>query len=149
MRTLRWVRTGAVLALAFAIIGTARWRAAQSPPNWRAEFAEAVLKIPFGEDRSPMLESGVPRDIAIPDSIADLKVAAARTRDTSRGGRILFRISSDKGYAPLGIAPGLNYLWGDMVHGKTRLLVIPRDPKANIHWLDVRPHPHSRSMNVG
>jgi len=142
----RLIRIGAVLVVAFAIIGTARSRVAQPTPRWRPQFTVAAERIPFEEDRAPTLDRRVPRGIAIPDSIADLRIAFARTRDKSHTGRILFRIRSTRGNSLLGIAPGVNYVWSDIVKGKTRFLMIPGDSTKREHWLNVRPHLHDRPM---
>lgn len=144
----RLMRTGAVLVVAFAIVGTARSRLAQPTPRWRPQFTRAAERIQFEEDREPMLDRRVPRGTKVPDTIADLRIASARTRDTSHAGRILFRITSTKGYSLLGIAPGVNYLWADVEGGKTRFLMIPHDSTKREHWLNVREHLHDTSMTA-
>jgi hypothetical protein len=133
---------GVVAAIALTVVGTTRWRATERPSDWRARFREAALQIPFEKDRPPERDSLVPRDAKLSGPLPRLRIAAARTRDTSRASGIGFRITSDTAYPRLGIAQGVNYVWKDVVGGKTRFLIIPADTAKRAYWLSVRTHAH-------
>jgi hypothetical protein len=133
---------GIVGAITVTVVGTTRWRAVESPSDWRARFTQAALQIPFDNDVPPERDSMLPRDARMPEGFSRFRMAAARTRDTSRAGGIGVRITSDTGYPRLGIAPGVNYVWKDVTKGKTRLLIIPADTAKPVHWLVVTSHLH-------
>ena len=144
MNASRAVRLAGLVGLAGALIGMSRQRHAEPlPANWRLVFRQAALQIPFDSDRSPERDSSKALSIEAQNQISDLRIAAARTTDTGRVGRIDSRITSRIGYPDLGIAPGVNYVWKDFVNGRMRLLVIPADTGWKMHWLIVRSHNHA------
>lgn len=122
-------------------IATSRWHTLQSPVNWRVQFTQAALQIPFDVDRGPELDDGVPPDVHL-NGIPKMTIAPALKRDTAKAGRVEFRITSAGAYPRLGIAPGLNYVWKDVFDGTTRLLVIPADTSYGAKWLKVESHQH-------
>ncbi len=146
----RLVQGLSLLTIAVVAIGTSGWRGDQpAPSDWRERFAQAALQIPFDKDYPPQHDDSVEAQVdKIPARLANLRIAAARTRDTGQVARIDARITSDSGYARLGIAPGVNYIWKDFVGGHLRLLVIPANPKYRTHWLAVGGHNHPPPVRV-
>ena len=146
----RVVLAAGLLAIVVAAIGTSRWRSEQEPSSeWRKSFQQAALQIPFVKDFSPLPDDTAEVTMrSVPAALANLRIAAAKTRDTGETARIDFRITSpsrspsDTGYPRLGIAPGVNYVWRDVVDGRLRLLVIPANAKYKPRWLAVRNHTH-------
>jgi hypothetical protein len=133
---------GVLAMITVTVLGTTRWRGAEPPSDWRTRFTQAALQIPFEEDRPPERDTLLPRDAKIPEAFLRFRIAAARTRDSSQAGGIGFRVTSDTAYPRLGIAQGVNYVWKDVVNGKTRLLIIPADTAKPAHWLAVSSHSH-------
>ena len=135
-------RTSAV-AIATVAIAVGAQRSIQRPaPDWQARFTQAALQIPFGPDRPPAVDSGLPPD-AFPTNAPKLKFALALTRDTGRVAGIESRITSDTAYLKLGIAPGVNYVWTEFVNDTLRQLVIPANLKFRPHWLVFVGHKHA------
>jgi hypothetical protein len=131
-----------LLTVSAAIIASARGRVEHAPPNWRAAFTAAALKIPFDSERTPVPFDGVPAGARVPNA-PRMTIASARTRDTGRVGTVGARITSEAAYPALGIAPGVNYLWRDVVNGVVREFVIPADTAYRERWLSVEGHKHA------
>jgi hypothetical protein len=145
----RVARVIGLLIVSIVAIGTTRWNLRQeSPDEWRQRFKDAALQIPFEKDLPPQLDSAVPPGSRVPQELLSLRIAVAGARDTGRTPQIDLRVTSDSGYARLGIAPGVNYVWRDFVGGKMRELVIPADSKYKTHWLTVRSHMHPSPARV-
>ena len=136
------LRAVGILGLAAGMIAMSRWHASPPTRGWRAQFTAAAKSVHFTADRPPEADSGLRADLAIPEAVLNLRIAVPRTADTSQAGRLVFRITSDRGYPRLGLARGINYVWQDGVGARSRLLVIPADTNADIHWLTVKPHRH-------
>jgi hypothetical protein len=128
-----------VAVSAVAMIGSLRWQR-QPAPNWRDQFRQAALQIPFDGSRTPELDSALSATAV--SRRFNITIAVPRTADTGRTARIDARITSDSAYPRLGIAAGVNYVWKDFANGKMRLLMIPADTSWKAHWLDVQPHLH-------
>src|SRR5262249_9475900 len=121
-----------------------------SPSEWRHKFRQAALQIPFDKDLPPQRDdtAEVPMN-KVPPRLANLRIALARTSDAGQAGRIVSRITSDSGYPRLGIAPGVNYVWSDVVRGRMRLLIIPADTNFKTYWLAVgNGHTHPPNVHV-
>ena len=129
-----------VAAITLTVVGTKWWRGTE-PTDWRIRFKEAALQIPFDTGYAPARDTGLPREVQIPKGLQGLRISVA-PRDTSRAGGIAFRIKSDTAYPWLGIAQGANYVWKDIVDGKTRWMIIPGDPRKPAYWLGVTRHVH-------
>ena len=144
----RSLRILGVLAVAFAAMGTTRFTHKPKTAKWRQQFAQAALQIPFDEDRAPERDSALGQALGLPTSVRNVRIASARTSDTAATARIEARITTDSGYRPLGLAPGVNYVWKDYARGQMRLLIIPADTGWKEHWLVVRSHVHPPTVRV-
>lgn len=137
----RILGAAALVVISVAITASAHSRT-QAPPNWRVSFSAAALQIPFDSDeRPPVPFDGVPANAKAKDA-PKMTIATAQTRDSSQAGRIEARITSAAEYPPLGLAPGVNYLWRDSVNPTLRL-VIPADTAYRARWLTVATHDHA------
>ena len=148
MGTPRVLGIAAIVAVTVGVAGTASWRGPEPKADWRSRFTQAALQIPFDSDRAPERDSALSKEIRIPEGLLRLRIAAARTRDTGRTARIAFRITSDTAYPRLGIAQGANYVWTDVVRGKTRRIMIPADTGKPAYWLDVQVHEHTKAPRL-
>ncbi|MDB4893609.1 MAG: hypothetical protein JWL61_5464 [Gemmatimonadetes bacterium] len=109
-------------------------------PARSAILLEATTNYTYAAEREP-----VPVDTALigapGGTLPVITVATAtQTSATGRvpGNRFSFRLRSDGAYAPMGIAPGLNYVWRDTTSGPEgpyRLLVVPADTTYPMTWL--------------
>lgn len=103
-------------------------------------LAEASANYSYGAERPP-----VPVDtMLIGAPGGDLPVITISTAtQTSAAGRIpgsrfIYRLTSDKPYPAMGIAPGVNYVWRDTSagpEGPYRTLVVPADTSYPMTWL--------------
>lgn len=146
MKVSPFFRVVGLALIVAAMIATSRRQVVRPAQNWRAQFTAAALKIPFDSERALVLDDGVPKD-ARPDA-PKMTIASALTRDTGQVGRLESRITSDTAYPRLGIAPGVNYVWRDVVNGSMRQLVIPADTAYRAHWLTVARHNHAAPRNA-
>jgi hypothetical protein len=109
-------------------------------PTRSAILLEATSNYKYAGERQP-----VPVDTALigapGGTLPTITIATAtQTSGTGRvpGNRFSFRLTSDGAYAPMGIAPGLNYVWRDTTSGAEgpyRLLVVPADTTYPMTWL--------------
>lgn len=136
------------LMVCAAAIGTTRWTREQPSQDWRTRFTDAALKIPFDTERPPQRDTMEAPGAPVPEMLLRMRIAVARSRDSGQTPHIDFRITSESAYPPLGIAPGLNYVWKDFVDGRMRLAVIPADTKYKAHWLVVQAHNHPPPIRV-
>ncbi|HKW49290.1 MAG TPA: hypothetical protein VJN70_17680 [Gemmatimonadaceae bacterium] len=148
MSAARSVLSISLLVLLVAVLGTAPQQGNQPARGWRAQFTAAAAKIRFGPNRSAERDVALRNTAEIPRRLLNLQFAIPVQRETSRVPHIDMRITSDSGYPQLGIAPGTTYVWKDFEKGKMRLLMIPADTTARIHWIAVRSHPQAPTHRV-
>lgn len=70
---------------------------------------------------------------SIPGPFGQLAAPRGSNRQTSAAlaeGRVLARIIVDAAYPPLGLTPGVNYVWADSVSSGWRMTYVPADPEA-------------------
>jgi hypothetical protein len=105
-----------------------------------AILAEATTNYTYGAEREP-----VPVDTALigaPGGTLPTITIATATQKSASGrvasNRFSYRLTSNAAYAPMGIAPGLNYVWRDTSaspEGPYRMLVVPADTTYPMVWL--------------
>ena len=127
-----------------AIIIAARQQPIQNQtPEWRARFSRAAHQIPFDSERAPVPDPGLPPN-AYPDSAPRMTSALPKTLDTGQVAGIESRITSGGVYRRLGLAPGVNYVWVEVVKDTLRQWVIPANTKYPVRWVAFSP-PHKHS----
>jgi hypothetical protein len=138
----RLLRASSLGLVTAAIIVGARQSVQTQTPEWRTRFSRAALQIPFDSERAPVPEPGLPPN-AYPDSAPRMTIALPKTRDTGQVARIESRITSGGAYRRLGLAPGVNYVWLDVVKDTIRQWVIPANTKYPVRWVAFTAHKHS------
>jgi hypothetical protein len=111
-----------------------------SVPARSAILLEATTNYTYGAERQPVTVDtaliGAPGGTLPTITVA----TATQTSGDGRvsGNRFSFRLNSSGAYAPMGIAPGMNYVWRDSSssrEGPYRLLVVPADTTYPMTWL--------------
>lgn len=105
-----------------------------------ALLAEAQSNYTYGAERVPLAVADT-RLIGPGGTLPSLTIASATRTDSSgrrAGSRFIGRVTSGGAYSPLGLAPGINYVWRDSLGSepdRARTLMIPLDNAYPMHWL--------------
>ena len=111
-----------------------------SVPARSAILLEATTNYTYANEREPITVDTTL--IGAPGGSLPTITIATATQKSGEGrvasNRFSFRLKSDGAYAPMGIAPGYNYVWRDTIsgpEGPNRLLVVPADTTYPMTWL--------------
>lgn len=135
----RAVRFVSLAAAAFGLNTACPRQRVEKPPTMRDRLlASATSHYSYLVERPPWGTR--------PPGVPTMTIASARMRSgfvPYPGSRFVGRITSRGRYRPLGIAPGMNYIWTDSASAtatdtaQQRVLIVPVDRQYPMFWLKV------------
>jgi len=139
----RWMlipMSGLLLTACFKRDATVDSAGITGSPARSVILLEATTNYTYANEREPVTVDTML--IGAPGGTLPTITVATATQTSGEGrvpgNRFSFRLNSDGAYSPMGIAPGLNYVWRDTTSGPEgpyRLLVVPADTTYPMTWL--------------